>query len=137
MSSNSVSRKIDTEQLALKHFLGKVFLKLNFIDYAITVVPIFPPWPLSTQQPHSLRQSPHHCSCLWIIRISTLATPFPILYTPWLFCNYLFVFLNSFTFLPIPLHTPPIWQPLKCSLYPWFCLSSSCLLSLFFRVNCW
>ena len=35
-----------------------------------------------------------------------LATPFPILYftTLWLFCNYLFVFLNPLTSSPIPLY---------------------------------
>ena len=41
---------------------------------------------------------------------SSLATPSPILYftVPWLFCNYLFVLLNPFTSLPVPLHTPLI-----------------------------
>ena len=43
------------------------------MDYAITVVPIFPPLFPSTQQPHSLRQSPHHCSCPWVMCISSLA----------------------------------------------------------------
>ena len=58
--------------------------------------------------PHSLRPSPHHCSCPWVLRISSLAAPFPILYliSPWLFCNYLFVVLNPLTspsILPHPL----------------------------------
>ena len=30
--------------------------------------------------PHSRRQSPYHCSCPWIMHMSSLATPFPILY---------------------------------------------------------
>ena len=53
-----------------------------------------------------------------IMHISSLATPFPILYftSPWLFCNYLFV-PNTLTWLPIPLHVLPIWQSSKCSLY--------------------
>ena len=66
-------------------------LFLNFIDYAITVVLIFPPLLPSTQQPHhSLRQSAQLCSCPWVMDISSLATPFPILYftSPWLFSYY-------------------------------------------------
>ena len=57
-----------------------VFFKLHFIDYAITVVLIVPPLPASTQHPHSLRQSPHHCSCPWVMSVSSLAAPFPVLY---------------------------------------------------------
>ena len=48
------------------------FLKKYFIDYAITIVPIFspfPPPPLGT--PHSLTQSPHHCSCPCVMRTSS------------------------------------------------------------------
>ena len=96
------------------------FFKLYCIDYAITVVPIshlFPPLPSTS---YSLRQSPHHCSCPWVMCISSLDSPFPVLsFTfPWLFCNYLFARLNPLTSLPIPPHTPPICQPSKCSLYP-------------------
>ena len=45
----------------------------------------FPPFAPSTWHPHSLRQSPHHCSCPWVLRISSLALPFPVLYftSPW------------------------------------------------------
>ena len=60
------------------------------------------PPPPSTS--HSLRQSPHHCSHLWLMRINSLATPFPMLYftCPWLLCNYLFVLLNPFAFYAHP-----------------------------------
>ena len=56
----------------------------------------------------------------WFMSISSLATPFPILYLTslWLFCNYLFVRLNPLTSLSMPPHTPPIWQPSTCSPYP-------------------
>ena len=56
----------------------------------------FPLGPPPPSTPYSLRQSPHHCSCLGVMHISSLATPFSILYfiSPWLFCNYLFVPLN-------------------------------------------
>ena len=64
-------------------------------------LPLGPP-PHST--PHSLRPSPHCCSCPWVMHINSLATPFPMLYftSPWLFCNYLFVLLNPLTSSPIP-----------------------------------
>ena len=58
---------------------------------------------------HTLRQSSQHCSCPWVMSISFLATPFPLLYftSPWLFCNYLFVFLNPLTSSLIPSHPLP------------------------------
>ena len=82
--------------------------KLYFIGYAVTVVLIFPALAPSTQHTQSLRQSPHHDSCPWILGISSLATPFPTWYftPPWLFCNLLFVLLNPLTSSPIP-PTPP------------------------------
>ena len=67
---------------------------------------ISPP-PFSTS--HTLRQSPHQCSWPWSMHISSLATPFPILYftSPWLFCNYIIVLLNPLTTSPIPPHPLP------------------------------
>ena len=69
-------------------------------------------FPLCTLQPtipHSLQQSPHHCSCPWIMHISSLASPFPILFliSPCLFCTYQLYFLfpvpfPPFSFLPLP-----------------------------------
>ena len=56
------------------------FLKLCFIDYAIIIVPIFPLCLPPPSNPYSLRYSPHLCSCPLVIRVSSLATPFPILY---------------------------------------------------------
>ena len=77
------------------------FFKLYFIDYGITVVPVFPPIPPSTQHPPSLRQSPHRCSCPWVMHVSSLAAPFPVPYFafPWLFCNCLLYLL-----IPSPVH---------------------------------
>ena len=69
--------------------------------------------------PYSLRQFPYHCSCPGVMHISSLATPFPVLYftAPWLFCTYLFVLLNL-TSSPIPTHTPHlIWQSSKHPLF--------------------
>ena len=117
-----------------------LFLKLYFIDYAFTVVPIILPLPPApSRTPHSLRQFWHLCLCPWVMHLSSLAAPFLILYctSPWLFCNYLFVLLSPLTSSPIPVNTSPIWKPSKCSSYPRFWLCSFCLLSLFFRFNYW
>ena len=43
-------------------FITFAFL-LCFIDYAVTVVPILPLFPPPPSMYHSLRQTPHHCSC--------------------------------------------------------------------------
>ena len=97
-------------------------------------LPLCPPLP---SIPLSLRQSPHHCSCPWLMhRFSGYSISYTVLCIPWLFCTYLFVLLNPLTSSPILCHTPPIWQPSKRSLYLCFCLCSSCLLSLLFRFNC-
>ena len=84
------------------------FLKLYFIDYAITVVLTFPvclPPPFTQYPSTPSGNSPHHCSCPWVMCICSLTTSFPILYfvSPWLLCNYLFV-LNILTSSPIPPH---------------------------------
>ena len=77
---------------------------LYFIDYAITVVLILPLGPPPPSIPLSLRQLPHYCTCPWVMCISSLATPFPILYftSTWLFCHYLCILLNTLTSSPIP-----------------------------------
>ena len=86
-TSNSISWYLPSPSF---HF------SLYFIDYAITVFLIFSPLPPSHQHPSLTQTTPHHCSCPWVMHISSLATPCPILYftSPWLFCNYLFVLLN-------------------------------------------
>ena len=81
------------------------FFQLYFIDYGITVVPIFPPLSLLHPAPPTPSSNLHT-----IVHVhGSLAAPFPILYliSPWLFCNYLFVLLNPLTSSPIPPHTPP------------------------------
>ena len=92
------------------HFLSPpLFLKtFHWVCY-YSCLDIFPLWLPSIQHPPFCQAIPHHCSCPWVMRISSLATPFPILYftSPWLFCNYLFVLLNrltsySFPYTPLP-----------------------------------
>ena len=84
------------------------FLKIYFIDYVIIVISIFPPLLPFTQYPHSFQQSPLS-SCPWVMHISSLACPFPILFlTPFcLFCTYQFVLLNPCNFSHILLLPPP------------------------------
>ena len=95
--------------------------------------------PLPSPAPCTLRQSPLRCPCPWVMHICSSATLFLMLYftSPWLFCNYQFVLLNSLTFFSQPLNPPPIWQPSKCSLYQWVCFCSACLFILLFRCYCW
>ena len=91
------------------------FFKIIFYWLCYYSCPSFPPLvPLYPSPPlQSYRQSPHLCSCPWVMCVSSLASPFPILYfiSPWLFCNYQFVLLNTLTSSPILTHPTPIWQP--------------------------
>ena len=53
------------------------FLFFIFIVYAITVVPTFSFFPISTQPPFlpSLRPSPHCCQCPWVMHICSWLIP--------------------------------------------------------------
>ena len=89
-----------------------LFKKIHFIDYVVTVVLIFPPVPSSTQYPHSLQQPPTLSSCPWVVHISSLASPFPILFLTSTLCIWYrpLMLLLSCTFSPIlppPTETPP------------------------------
>ena len=87
------------------------FKKIHiFIDYAITVVPIiphfspsvrYPPFPPASPPTHTLS------SCPWVVQVTFLVSPFPILFltSPCLFCTYHLYFLFSVPSL-FP-HSPP------------------------------
>ena len=88
------------------------FSFIRFLNYILLIMLLQLSWffPLCLcppRTPHSLRQSPHHCSCSWVMQISSLATPFPILYFTflWLFCNYLFVLYPLTLFIHSPTTT--------------------------------
>ena len=93
-----------------------MFLILTyFIDYAITVVPYFCPLysPLPcTPLPPSF---PQLSSCPWVVRVSSLASPFPILFLsyPYLFCTYHLCFLFPVAFLPFCPFPLPTDNPLN------------------------
>ena len=102
--------------MRLKPIMFTLFLVIFFFFNCILLTmllqlsQLFPTLPTSTPSlPYYLRESSHHCPCPWLMCISSLVTPFPILYftSPWLFCNYLFVLLNPLTSSPIPPHPLP------------------------------
>ena len=97
LNSRRVTSEINFGPKSKKGVLGQWL----YFNNSITVVMIFPPCPLHPAAPQSLRQSPHHCSCPWVMCISSLDTPFPTPYFtfPWLFCNYFLI--------PSPLHPFP------------------------------
>ena len=73
--------------------------------------PLCPPPPSS---PYSFQQSHFLSSCPWVMHISYLASPFPILFltSPCLFCTYQLCFLIPVTLSPIspfplPTDNPP------------------------------
>ena len=59
----------------------RLFFKIYFIDYAITVVPFLPFTP--PHPAHPLPPTfPPYSSCPWVIHISSSASTFPILFLP-------------------------------------------------------
>ena len=116
-----------------------VFYIILFLNYILLIMLLelscfFPLCPFPPSTSHSLRQSPHHCSCPWVMWVSSLATLFPILYftSPWLFCTYYLYFL-----ILSPLHTfsctpPPISLSLTFSILIVMCLEVGLFVSILF-----
>ena len=82
-------------------------------------------------------------SCPWVIHISSLASPFPILFLTslCLFCTYHLCFLFSVPFSPLshsPTNNPPC-DLAFCESVPVLvvCLVNFCFCFCFFRVGCW
>ena len=90
---------------------ARVFKNIYFIDYAITVIPVFPLTPPPTATPITY-SNPPLSSCPWFMHVSSLVTPLPILFLSsfCLFCTYQFVLLNPCTF-PTPTPTPILSLP--------------------------
>ena len=91
----------------MKYGVTLALLKIYFIDYANTVVPIFPLYLL-----HAVPQFPPALPLLssrpWVTHVTSLATPLPTLSltSSCLFCTYQFVLLNPCTY-PLLFPLPP------------------------------
>ena len=89
-------------------FIRFLFFKVYFIDYTITVVSfLFSPFSPSVLH-HTRNRIPCSLSsCPWVIYISSLAPPFPMLFltSPYLFCTYHLCFV--FPFPPFSSSLPP------------------------------
>ena len=83
------------------------FKILSIFYYAITFVSFFLPFNVLYPAPHSL-QYPPHSSCPWVIHVSSLASPFPILFltSPCQFCTYHLCFLYFLYLFPLFLFCP-------------------------------
>ena len=105
--------------------------------YAITVVPVFPPLLPTAQYPPSLQQSPLS-SCPWVMHVSSLASPFPMLFlTPlFLFCSYQLCILSPVPFPPLsPFTLPADNPPNDLHIYDSIPVLLVCLVC-FFRFSC-
>ena len=107
--------------LAINYF----YFVIYFVDYAITVVPFSPPLFPSTLHTPPICLPSALSSHPWVVHISSLASPFPILFlpSPCLFSTYHLCYLFS---LPFPLSPPS--TPLLIILHV---ISISVVLSLF------
>ena len=119
--------------------LVKVFLYI-FVYLYLFYWLCYYSWPSFSPLSHSPQYSPFPLAtppfrlCPWVLHISSLAAPFPILFLtcPCLFCTYQFVLLNPHTFsliLLIPL-------PNDLHIYDSVSVLLVCLVC-FFRFNCW
>ena len=130
----------------VQNYVISIFGGFTFLKFIITFYPLsycscpdcssFSPSNQQSLLPQAI-PTPLFTSMGHVNKFLGYSTSYAVLFiSPWLLWNYLLVLLNPLTSSPIPLHLPPVWQPSKCSLYLWLCLCS-CLLSLFFRFNCW
>ena len=107
----------------------KYILLIMLLQLSHFFLPFIPLYPVPSIPASFL----HLSSCPWVIHISSLATPFPILFLtfPCLVFAYHLCFLFPVLF---PCHSSPHthWKPSMWSLFLWFCSCSSCLLSFCF-----
>ena len=98
-----------------KYILLIMLLKLS--QYFLPLIPLLPAPPPTLQHP-----PPQLSSCPWVAHISSLASPFPILFliSPCVFCAYLSCFLKKYILLSMLLQLSYFFSPLfPLALYPW------------------
>ena len=113
-----------------------LIMLLQFSQYSpfapLCAVSLFPP---AIPPPHSSRP--------WVMHISSLASPFPILFltSPYLFCAYQLCFLSPVPFfliihlyLPLPTNSPPSDLHF-CDSVPVLDVCLGFFLSLFFKIQ--
>ena len=121
----------------LKYILLIILLQLS--HFFLPFIPLRPAPPL-------VPAFPCLCSCPWDVHISSLASPFPILFltSPCLFSTYHLCFLFSVPFLPfsplpIPSDNPHVYESVPalvvCLVCFWFyflgSVVNSCILSFY------
>ena len=123
---------------SIRIFLKNIFYCLCHYSCPIYFLPFIPLCSAPSLSPASLPLS----SCPWVVSISSLASPFPILLltSPCLFCTYHLCFLFPVPFPPFsPIPLPADNPPCECGLH--FCDSIPvlvvCLISFgfFFKVQ--
>ena len=116
-----------------------LFFKYILLIMLLQLSHFFSPlFPSALHTPSHLHSTPFS-SCLWVLHISSLASPFFILFltSPYLFCTYHLCYLFSVPFLPLsPSHSPVDNPP--CDLH--FCGSVPvlvvCLVCFCFCFRC-
>ena len=106
-----ICTKLNTRMLLIQSKYFKYILLIMLLQSSHS---FFSPVSPSSRYPHSLQHSPLLSSCPWVVHISSLASPFPLLFltSPCLFCTYHLCF-----FFPVPL--PPLSPlPLPSDLPP-------------------
>ena len=79
----SSSLCLNAQKTLIYSYWVKIFFKIFFIDYAVTVFPIFPPLsPLLPDPPTLQHCPPHVSSCPWVVHISSLSPLFPVPFLP-------------------------------------------------------
>ena len=97
--------KVQRSYWQINFFFLKYILLIMLLQLSFFFSPLYPSacmTPASSDFPHS--------SCPWVIHISSLASPFPLLFltSPCLFCAYQLCFLFPVPFLHSPLFSPLI-----------------------------
>ena len=111
-------------------FFNFFFIKYNLLIMLLQLSPFFP-LPHYVQYPSSLQQFTPFSSCPWVIHISSLPPPFPILLTSLcLFCTYQLFFVFPYLF-PHSLPSPSPVITLHVISIPIILFLCRCLLSLF------